>query len=675
MAGPSSNRASRMASWADSFEMSQEGEITVLSSGDTLATGHSATATLANAGPSHDGRGSRSNLNISMLSASQDEDGRLNRPSLSSPTIYRGKGQSGSSPLSSPKHSEDFLAGGGLFKSQVPVDKVTVGTKASSEAGSNDSPSIEQKEIDASSQRSEVGDGSKNEIPLSQLNNKEHEQGSHVSASSDDAREKGNGASSSSSTSTSTSLSRGSSAQLSMGECESEDGISGSIEKGPPRVASTECPKAKSTGSSMSKRPGLFCLEIFVHETTWDKNCRNKGMSSDSITYPCNPTVAFRFLDFPSQHIFTNNAQNTDEPKEKRPQRFVFERGKSCLLESSPAELYARCMSTPLYVMFLDKKVSAQKLLGAVVIDLADYVATASTPGVTAHPPESHYGAEGFIRSTYSLLSLVGRKVGSIDMTLRIRNLGKHMLAHWRSMKNSPQTMATQPQTDLHQRPDEDILTSVTTKRTKTKTEKKRRTKKRGKVIKERTVDPAKVMTALISQKEADRERALKAAVDAIARKRNAKPGVDGEMLAATGQSQSSPPPLYYYNDGSDSIHDASQYNHNAFSNQDSVGSPKRHGKINTSMSPGSALGPGEHQNHDANSKSSSQRRGTYFGTYTKTEAMAHKAHKLKLAESKKAASRKKATKHIQDSKKSRGEQVSSYMQFPSTFNISLATE
>ena len=277
--------------------------------------------------------------------------------------------------------------------------------------------------------------------------------------------------------------------------------------------------------------------------------------------------------------------------------------------------------------MLLNKGPDTQTLLGATVIDLADYVATASTPGVTAHPPESHYGAEGFIRTTYRLLNLVGTKVGSIDMSLRLRNLGMHMLAHWKNTNHvrRPPSPPPVPPQQLAQPPPRKANIRLKERKGKPRRKKKEKIANATRLARR---DPAKDMTDALDQREAERERALTAAVDAIARKKNARPGVDGEMTSHCGQSPLSPPPLYYYNDGV-----VDEKSRRALS---PLVGPKRRqerGGNNSSASPGSALGPtarnqnvGSTEMPDQPPRVTSQRRGTYFGTYSRKEVNERKA-------------------------------------------------
>ena len=631
--------------------MSHEGEITVLSSGETLGSQRASyeagggerkalsVSPLGMHGPGGEGaRRGQVQLNLSLGSFDSDVDPitAVAENSLSSPKIYRGHGRSGSSPLSSPKSKAGgFLAGGGLFKSPAPPPRpskddagtVNRGVNAKSSTDRNDRDEITEEATDPDSD-SVNGVEAELDGPREQIKND-----FKVSAdnSNDDVKEEedeeedhnhdnlyGQDEDSTDNESQVSSSSRGNGED--EDDAEATNAVTTTIDTGPPRLASVERPEANSAKASMSTRRGLFCLEIYVHKTRWDNSKTTSGLAShgDGDVSP-NPTVAFRFLDFPSQLIHANAANAAKRPAAPD---YVFDRGKSCLLESSPSELHARCLATPLYIMLLDKGVDMQKLLGATVIDLADYVATASTPGVTAHPPESHYGAEGFIRTTYRLLNLVGTKVGSIDMSLRLRNLGLHMLAHWKNthhdVRPPPKAREKSPQSLNHPLPRKAKLSLKERKRRP----RRKKKEKANSITRLERCDPAKDMTDEIAQREAERDRALTAAVDAIAQKKNAKPGVDGEMVPHFGQSPLSPPPLYYYNDG------AAKKRGGRDTLSPMVG-PKRKAqrRSNTSMSPGSALGPTPNQDigstdlPDQPPRVTSQRRGTYFGTYSRKEA------------------------------------------------------
>jgi hypothetical protein len=307
--------------------------------------------------------------------------------------------------------------------------------------------------------------------------------------------------------------------------------------------------------------------------------------------------------------------------------------GKSCLLESTPAELHARCLATPLYVVLLDARAAGTsgRLLGATVIDLADYAYTATTPGVTSLPPEAHYGAEGFIRSQYSLLSLTGVRIGGIDASLRLRNLGSHMLSHWRSFRPAPSS-SSKKTSPRHLRP------SSATNQPKFVQKKKEKQVTRASPTSSASPPPdnenfSSTNISAEAQQQREREqqraRALKATINAIQLKKNARPGHDAEphLLPNTYDDNTSstsftPPPLFY---------------HNAGSPQSATSAPGggvgNQGKNVATLDPSYSRGSPSPGTADRVQTTTSQRKQTFFGTFTNEEARRRKLQAIHEAE------------------------------------------
>ena len=415
----------------------------------------------------------------------------------------------------------------------------------------------------------------------------------------------------------------------------------------PPHPISQNLSKLQSTAlPSLSTKAGLFCFELYVHAVHVDSQQQHR---SGIKRPPSRPTVAFRFLDFPTQNIEPPRA-TTSTPKSKNQKWSVnIDFGKSCLLESTPAEVHARCLSTPLYIVLLDARTNAGKLLGATVIDLADYVYTASTPGVTALPPEAHYGAEGFIRSTYSLLGLTSVKVGSVDVSLRLRNLGSHMLSHWRSTHPTHHSAGHGTSTELPR--------FVNTKKKEKKQHQHQHQRQQSSPLPSPAPSPgpapapvpvpAAAAPATVSldtlppstettrrtTRDMERERALEATIKAIAIKTHGRPGhsaVPADLTTDVDNNPMafSPPPLFYHNAGappSNAAHASPVPVAPGSPVSSNTNDPDRSNATSTTddrpfasgaPSPGTAV----HRN-----AVTSQRRGTYFGTFTTDEARERK--------------------------------------------------
>ena len=392
----------------------------------------------------------------------------------------------------------------------------------------------------------------------------------------------------------------------------------------PPRQVVNEQDLPNTNNSKLSTKAGLFCFEFYVHTIAIDT--KQKQQRGGLKRPPSRPTVAFRFLDFPTQNIEAKNNNKNNKNKNKA-WNINLDIGKSCLLESTPAELHARCLTTPLYVVLLDARTAGTsgRLLGATVIDLADYVRTASIPGVTALPPEAHYGAEGYIRSTYSLLSLTGIRIGTVDASLRLRNLGSHMLSHWRSTQQRQQRQQRQQQQQRSSSPVE--LPTFIKKKRKDKKKTKQpsiitvqensNTNYTNSESTEATMYPNKEQSQG-DERARQRERALEATIKAIQFKTNARPGHDSEIqprvVSDNMSSVISPPPLFYHNSGDDLLNHKSTKK-NTY-DQQQIEETKAVPYSRGAPSPGTA---------DKVHITTSQRRGTFFGTFTPGEAQSRK--------------------------------------------------
>ena len=394
---------------------------------------------------------------------------------------------------------------------------------------------------------------------------------------------------------------------------------------------------ASSSAPPLSTKAGLFCFELYVHSVEMDapdSRHRKKRGGSGLKRPPSRPTVAFRFLDFPTQNV-DRLVRSTEEKNEKgrrysgksRSWSVDVDFGKSCLLEGTPAGIHSRCQTTPLYVVLLDSKTPGiGKLLGATVIDLAGYSKAASKACVTALPPEAHYGAEGYIRSEYTLLNLVGGRIGTVELSLRLRNLGSHMLSHWRSTQD--QSSVQLPRNMSANSSEHHSMKRKKKQQSHDDDDKRRREKQQQQQQQQQQQYQQHVAAAAAAAerqeddqhrlsesevREREKERALEATIRAITLVQQGRPGHD--LVGPPVSTDSMPPPLFYHNSCNPTTTTTTSTPTTISSSSFSSSS------ANEKVSPYSRGAPEEGTSNIPKKIVSSQRRGTYFGTFTPEEA------------------------------------------------------
>jgi hypothetical protein len=182
-------------------------------------------------------------------------------------------------------------------------------------------------------------------------------------------------------------------------------------------------------------KDSLFSLELVVDRLVLAKNvtCRF-------------PAVAFRLLDFPTLLVHQIHPELADtlrvrlqsdphnvvpiqlrELQDRNGLGFVIRRGKSCLLRLSPNAMRTHLATAPLYVMVVDAYPETPKLVASCVLPLDVYMNQLydeiCTRGVSI-PAVSGENCE------VPVSNLMGDKLGTLFVSVRLHSLGSALLAH-----------------------------------------------------------------------------------------------------------------------------------------------------------------------------------------------------------------------------------------------------
>ncbi|KAK3249705.1 hypothetical protein CYMTET_40896 [Cymbomonas tetramitiformis] len=198
----------------------------------------------------------------------------------------------------------------------------------------------------------------------------------------------------------------------------------------------------------------LYSLEVLVTNVklSVDLPCQHESIPT--------LTVAVRLLDFPVLLIHGEREKNSKVHTIIPKGDYSFNSGKSCLFKANFADLDKQLKETPLFIVLTDATLTKRtKVHGSGSVALCS-PADRTDSSRTAKQQQFWPPTGGYLKETVTLYSLMGHRIGTLGLYVRLSCRGQAMLSHFthtledRASAHVPAAASTNsgapPETDKH---------------------------------------------------------------------------------------------------------------------------------------------------------------------------------------------------------------------------------